>query len=147
MKSTLFLLIIICSWQTLNAQSKKDIYHLLSKGSYQTQKIVRTVRFKTERLDTVYAFSLTCDCKPGALGFIHTVNPERGPVNLPIRSLTNKELKNIEFLSLDSLVNLMKDNDNTFNSKFNLYLVEKGKVNFAYNVFKITSFGDYEDGY
>ena len=147
MKYLLTCFISIAVFCNAKSQQKKDLYFLLEDGNHFKNISIKNVTIKTTRLDTAYSFTIPLDTVPYSLLFFRSENPEIGKVNLPIITIKNKELKKLKYTSLDELVKIMKANDDDFDRKYNLYFVEKGKVNYLYHVFKLTSFGDYAPGF
>lgn len=127
----------------LKGQEKKALYFLLQKNTYAKNLVVKTTTIRTKRLDSIYTFTIPCSCnKAGSLFFGRGINPETGRVNLPVRTINCKQLKQLDYVSFEELITIMKAHDDDFNRKFILYLVEPGKVSYLYHVFKNTSFGD-----
>ncbi|SDH36769.1 hypothetical protein SAMN05421827_12259 [Pedobacter terrae] len=142
----LILLIIIFSIRFIaDGQEKENIYYSLKSGKYTKTNVTRYVTIKTRRLDTAYSFTLPCNCTPRTLLFYHNTNPESGPVNEKIYTISKKNFRQIRFVNLETLIDIIKKNDTYFNKKFDLFLVEPGEIITVFPVFKFTSFGDYAD--
>jgi len=146
MKNSIITLALTFSFFSLKAQKKQELYFLLNKGAYDKSMVVKKTTLKTTRTDSIYSFTLPCDCnKQGSLNFFRATNPETAKMNLPIRKLKNNEIKVIKLISFEKLIHIMKVNDSTFNNKYNLYFVEsdeRGEVYTLYHVFKMTLFSD-----
>lgn len=143
MRNVFIILIFLFLALTIKGQQKRDIYFLLKKGNYTKSALIKKTTIKTTRIDSIFSFTLPCEChSSGSIGFYRGINPEVGQVNLPVKTVGINELNRIDFLSFDELIRVMKDNDEDFNLKYNLFLVEPGKVNYVYHVFKMTLFAN-----